>query len=144
MQDSKDYLVLTQLKNDFESNYNNSTRTEVNEFQIGEYMWEDFKNKPAISFQGDTITLDTKHKVMGGHYFKRIMITLDMFMDNIPDLEVHEDIYILKSEVETFLRSTDWTFRADTAFGEESIVYVGGPSDPVKQARINFSVIYKD
>ena len=144
MQDSKDYLVLKQLKSDLETKYNNSTRIDVSEFKIGEYMWEDFKNKPAICFSGDTITIDTEHKIMGGHYYKSILIILDMFMDNQPDLDIHDDIYKFKDEVEDFIRSTDWTFRAETAFDEQSIVYIGGPSDPVKQARLTFSVLYRD
>jgi hypothetical protein len=144
MQDSKDYLVLQQLLDDLKDKYNDGNRIEVAQFKIGEYMWEDMKIKPAISFQGDVIEIDTEHKIMGGHYYKRLMITLDMFMDNQPTLEIHDDIYKLKDEVTQFLRSTDWTFRADTAFGDTSIVYIGGPSDPVKQARITFSVIYRD
>lgn len=144
MQDSKDYLVLTQLKEDLQDKFNDGNRTEVTQVKIGEYMWEDFKIKPAISFQGDVVELDTEHKLMGGKCFRKIQITLDMFMDNRPDLEIHEDIYKFKDEVRQFLRTTDWTFRSGTALDEQEVVYIGGPSDPVKQARLSFTVIYKD
>lgn len=144
MQDSKDYLVLNQLLDDFKDKFNNETRINVNQFKIGEYMWEDFKIKPAISFQGDRVTIDTEHKIMGGHYYKEIMITLDIFMENQVHLEIHEDIYKLKDQVEDFIRSSDWTFKSSTALGEEAIIYIGSPSDPVKQARLTFSVIYRD
>jgi hypothetical protein len=144
MQDSKDYLVLAQLKSDLEDKFNNETRTQCSQFKIGDYMWEDHKIKPSLSFQGDVITIDTEHKIMGGHYYKQIDITLDMFMDNNPDVEIHDDIYKFKDDIEKFLKSTDWTFRAETSIGPESVVYIGGPSDPVKQARLTFSVIYKD
>ena len=53
-------------------------------------------------------------------------------------------LYKFKNEVEDFIRSTDWTFRSETSMDEDSIVYIGGPSDPIKQARLQFSVIYKD
>ena len=145
METTKDYTTLTQLKTDLEDKLNrlNDYDTEPQEVKVGEYLWEDMKSKPAIGISSPYN--EVEKEIFGNTYVKRVYITVDLFMDNQPGLQVFEDIYKFKDDVETFIfKTTDWTYQNESHYIEPSIVYIGGSHDPVKQATVVFYVRYKD
>jgi hypothetical protein len=144
MQESKDYLILQQLKDDFENNFNDvEDRYNIMNIRVGDYIYEDMHDYPSISINGYSTNLDTEHKVMGGSYYKELMINLDMYMNYDSGIDNWDEIYKFREQVENFLLGTGNTFRTGISIGEEQLTYIS-PQENLAQARIEFSIIYKD
>jgi len=145
MQETKDYLILEQLKTDLEEKLNsiNGYDTDVLEVKVGDFIWEDMKVRPSISILADVG--EVEEKLLGNTYIRNTHILVNMYMNNAPGMKEFEDIYKFRDDVESFLfRSTDWTYQEDSVLVSPSLIYIGGTSDPVKQAQIRLFVRYKD
>lgn len=143
MQETKDYLILQQLKDDIEEKFNTHSNTNIDDVKIGDYTWDDMTIKPSISISGYKTEVDSNHKVMGGSYKKKIYIYLSIYMDYDENINDWNEIYILKEQIENFLKSTSNTFQDGFQLGDQDVFYIF-PSEKLAQAIINFTVIFSD
>lgn len=140
----KDYTIINQLKQDFETKFNSdNSRVNLLDVKIGTWSWDNMELKPSIAINPHMTS--TVEKLMGNKYIRRCDIDIDIFCNYNYDIDNDwQDIYKLREQIESFLKSTDNTYRGGMELGDEQAIYIGDATDPVAISRIVIGIKYQD
>jgi len=142
METTNPKTILIALKDDLKQNFNVASgyNFELEDVRIGNYFFQDFKLKPAISLWG---ALESPEEyVMGGSIITLLNIKIYAFL-NSDGVSNNLDIYDMSQDVRAFVKSTNFTYKSDVIMGEV-FNYPGGPQDKQSISITDINVRYNN